>query len=190
MYDIKKHVISNSLEAEKLTWFETVFFNQRDNDIVNMFLNCIYTSPKEIDAYAVFEGGCSREINSSVTDAEKALLESRCNAMTNHGIQKSPVAEMNNLLQKYARVTLDEVDRSKLERFYYLEEYDAYYATAGDTNRKDVDILDGWTNTDGTITLVYRDKMDFIDEKELYHVTLMEENGSYYFLSNVQQIRK
>lgn len=190
VYDIKKHVISNSLEADKLTWFETEFFNNRDNDIVNMFLNCTYKSPKEIDAHAVFEGGCSREINSSVTDAEKALLESRCNAMTNFGVQKAPVAEMNKLLQKYARVTLDEVDKSKLERFYYLEEYDAYYATAGDTNLKTVDILDGWTNTDGTITLVYCDKMNSQDVKDLYHVTLMEENGSYYFLSNVQQIRK
>ncbi len=155
-----------------------------------MFLNCTYKSPKEIDVHEVFEDGCSREIDSSVTDAEKALLESRCNAMTNLGVRKMPIAEMNNLLQKYAHVTLNDLDKSKLGGFYYLEEYDAYYATAGDSNLKTVDILDGWTNTDGTITLVYRDKIDFIDEKEIYHVTLMEENGSYYFLSNVQQIRK
>lgn len=86
---------------------------------------------------------------------------------------------MDDFLQKYAGVTLDETNKKDLDQFIYLEEYDAYYLLHGDTNFQRCKVLSLEKNEDGTIVLTYEQESG---EKEI--VTLKESGDSYQFISN------
>ena len=183
----------NMLTEEQIQWFETSFFNGRDkegvaleNYITNMFLATEYDRPENIDLSLVFYGGTESSASSvDYGSKEKQMLEERYQISDVEAV-RIPVEGMNRVLQKYMNITLEETNKIGLDYLYYLKEYETYYNVAGDTMWMRYDILSGWVNQDGTITLQYGCKdTDWIDTK--YLVTLREENGSYYFLSNVKE---
>ena len=172
----------NWLDAAKLEWFETEFFNDAENGITNMFLTSEYSKPADIDMGHLFYDGAEGRGNGQVSQAEIQLLESY-DTEWELDVTKVTSQEMNDVLQKYLGMTLDETNKIGLASLEYLEEYDAYYNIAGDTMMSQYDFGIGWYNEDGTITLQYHDALSSYNPT--YQVTLREENGNYYFVSNV-----
>lgn len=177
--------VKNQLSKEKLEWFETSFFNSEEPNMVNMFLTSEYASPADIDLGELFYNGTYGETNVEISDQEEQLLEKQYNGEIDLDISKTTVEDMNALLQKYMKITLEETKKVGLDGLYYLEEHKAYYSIAGDTNWVKCEIQDGWTNDDGTIVIQYVIHEDFGGDGTGYQVTLKEENENYYFVSNL-----
>lgn len=171
------------LSQEQLIWFETEFFNDEENAITNMFLVSEYMTPADIDLSHLFYGGANGKGNATISQTEIQLLEQRYNVTTELDETKITVQEMNNILQKYTGLSLDQTNKVNLSSLYYLEEYDAYYNIAGDTMLSRYDFGTGWINEDGTITLQYHDALGSLGPT--CQVTLREENGNYFLVSNV-----
>lgn len=173
---------SNALSQEELDWFETSFFNQDEDWMSNMFLSSEYETSADIDLSNLFYGGANGKGGiGEVTEEEVQLLLDSYN-IEKLDVSKATVDEMNAVLQKYVGLTLDETNKVDIQALYYLEEYNAYYNVAGDTEYIKCDILDGWINEDGTITLRYADALS--DPASTYEVTLKDVDGNYYFVSN------
>ncbi len=162
-------------------WFETVFFNNDDNPITNMFLTCEYDSPEEISFYDVFYHG-SFISESSITEDELALLQERYDAWIELDTSKVTTGEMNDILKKYLNLTVEETKKNRLDMLQYLEEYDAYYHCAGDTNWMKCEITSFAKKEDGTVVIRCKDALSSMETE--YEVTLREESGNYYFVSN------
>lgn len=179
--DVKENLLSQEL----LDWFETEFFNMDENRMPNMFLFGEYDRPENIDLLHVFYGGADGIGGTGVPEEEQQILFQRYNITHRLDVSKAIVEQMNAVLKKYLGISLKDTNKVNLEYLYYLEEYDAYYNIAGDTHYSKCDILTGWENEDGTITLVYKDALS--SEGTEYQVTLKQENGNYYFLSNIHR---
>lgn len=174
--------LENALSQEKIEWFETVFFNDDENQIVNMFLASEYDAIADIDLSDLFyHGDYGFGGKTELSDDEKTQ------AVNHFGLGELDVAKatktnMDAILQKYAGVTLENVNKVGLEKLFYVEEKAAYYNVAGDTEYMKCDITKGWVNEDGTITLQYCDALGSISDA--YEVTLKEVEDSYQFVSN------
>lgn len=172
----------NELSQERLEWFETAFFNIDENRIVNFFLASEYDKVADIDLGKLFYNGDNGiGGNGEVSEEEITLV------LTRYGLEKldvsrATIAEMNEVLEKYAGRTLDTTNKVGLDSLYYIEENDAYYNVTGDTTYMKCDITKGWTNEDGTITLQYTDGLSSISDT--YEVTLKAVGDSYQFVSN------
>jgi beta-lactamase regulating signal transducer with metallopeptidase domain len=167
------------LDKELLTWFETEFFNNPDNRMPNMFVgtDLYYESPEEIGLYEVFYNGVFGTERFDITQEEKELLRTRYAGSCELDIVKITTADMNETLLKYAGITLEESSKKGLEKFMYLEEYDAYYLEHGDARGTEYKVFTGWMDSDGMITLRLRP----IGRDYHCRVTLRYEDGNYYF---------
>lgn len=172
-----------ALTEEELEWFETEFFNTEENRIINMFMTSEYFYAKDIDLRQLFYGGTYAIDASPVSEEEEQLLKERYDIME-LDICKVTTDEMDAILQKYLGMTLEETNKIGIDGLYYLEEYDAYYSVAGDTEYMRYDMDYGWKNVNGTITIEYTHDQTLSSDKELYSVTLKEVDGNYYFVSN------
>lgn len=176
----------NLISDELLQWFHSKYFNNGSNDYMfvgNQFLTSEYTSPKDIDLYELFYNGAYIVGNESVvSEEEKQLLLDRYVDEIHSPVIRIATWEMNEFLQKYMGITLEETNKYGLDKMYYLEEYDAYYLIHADTNVSYVIFEGGKINADGTITLMYTSSMD---SGSIYWVTLKEEEGRYYIISNI-----
>ena len=172
-----------ALTAEELEWFETEFFNTEENRIINMFMTSEYHYVQDIELDELFYGGTYADDASTVSEEEKQLLKDRYDTM-DLDISKVTTEEMDAVLQKYLGITLDETNKIGIEHLYYLEEYDAYYNVAGDTNYMRYKMDYGWKNANGTITIEYTHDENLSSDANLYSVTLKEVDGNYYFISN------
>ena len=174
--------LENAISQEKLDWFETVFFNDDENRIVNMFLASEYDTVANIDLADLFYHGDNGLGGSGeITDDEKTQ------AMNHFGLDeldvtKAAKTDLDAVLQKYAGLTLDTTNKVGLEKLFYAEAKAAYYNVAGDMKYMKCDITKGWVNEDSTITLQYCDALSSISDT--YEVTLKETGDSYQFVSN------
>lgn len=177
------NIYENPISQEKLEWFETVFFNNDENSITNMFLTSEYAKPADIDLHYLFYGGVSGNGSGQVSQEEKHFLEQEYNIEIMTDVAKVTRIEMDDILQKYINLTREETNLININNLYYLEEYDAFYNVAGDTMMSKYDFEGGWINENGTITLQYRDALGNFEETR--QVTLREVGGTYHFVSNV-----
>ena len=162
--------------AVDVDWFNTEFFNMGSGVcMTNMMLSSYYDTAADIDLYELFYNGPTG-IQEEVTEAEQTAIGP---VTFEHYPIKTQRTEMDDFLQKYAGVTLDETNKKYLDQFIYLEEYDAYYLLHGDTNFQRCKVLSLEKNEDGTIVLTYEQESG---EKEI--VTLKESGDSYQFISN------
>lgn len=179
---VESEELENALSQDKLEWFETMFFNNDENRIVNMFLTSEYDTVADIDLGDLFYHGDNGLGGSGeMSDDEKTL------AINHFGLGELDVAKttktnMDAILQKYAGLTLGDTNKMGLETLFYVEAKDAYYNVFGDTAYMKCNITKGWANEDGTITLQYCDALSSISDT--YEVTLKEVGGSYQFVSN------
>lgn len=172
--------MENAISKEKMEWFETVFFNDDQKHIVNMFLTSEYDTPEEINLGELFYDGIDSK--PEVSEYEKELLKKQYDAMIELDVCKIPVEDMDTIINHYMGISLEQTQKKGLEMHYYLDAYKSYYRVAGDTGYIRCDIIKGWMNEDGTITLQYCDALSSI--KDMYEVTLKAMGDSYQFVSN------
>ena len=171
----------NLLPQETVTWFATSFFNHNESFFPNMFLYKTFDSPENVNIQGVFRQGFRRGEYLEVSQEELDLLQQKGAAIEWDTI-KWPIEDMNAVLKEYINLSLEETNKVDLDTFYYLDDYKAYYICVSDTAYTQYDFFNGWTNEDGTITLQYSQW-----DKEVYRVTLREEDGCYYFVSNMKE---
>lgn len=182
--NISENTEKIAVTAEELESFNTSFFNQTDDiSIPNMFLASEYSSAENIDLYILFYGGVSRQQNESITDAEKEAVTAALNSDEQFDLIKVTAAQMNDTLKKYTGLTLDETQKKNLDKFVYLEDYDAYYLAHTDTYMDYYTFTEGYKTTDGTVTLLYSSRT--LDPAGQYTVTLKEADDGYLFVSNL-----
>lgn len=174
--------LENVISQEKIEWFETVFFNDDENLIVNFFLSSEYDTVADIDLGNLFHNGDDGLGGTGELSDEEITLAINHFNMDNLDVSKARKNDMDVILQKYTGLTLEDTNKVGLEKLFYVEEKDAYYKVAGDTEYMKCDIIKGWVNEDGTITLQYCDALSSISD--IYEVTLKEVGDSYQFVSN------
>lgn len=172
------------LSADEICWFEEEFFNQNiPYNMENMFLTCEYSDVQDIDLSSIFYNGT--ESGSTITDDERDFFLKKSGADPNYEIFKSTAKQMNEILEKYAGISLSEFRDTRLSSFTYIKDSDAYFISHTDTNYFICEITDGeWIET-GECILTYHDKNR--DESDSYIVKLKEidkNNGVYHFISN------
>lgn len=146
------------LTAEELERFNTEVFNGDGFNMMNQFLSLAVEAPKDyrqIDLFALFYNGTGEPME--VTEEERQAV-----AEADYGgedpmvdLVKCPASEMDAVLRKYLGLTLDETDQWGLDRFTYLEEYDAYYDFHGDTNYPGEVTFTSGKWKDGKVLLYY-----------------------------------
>jgi len=165
-----------SLTEEELQWFNEQFFNTEGDVKRNDFLNCTYTNARSINIYEVFYN-LSEEIS---PEERKALRGSEIDFGVDY--QKLTAPYMDGILQEYMNISFEEIDKAGLDYYLYLEEFDAYYGSHGDTNYSRVEVKSGVKDEDGNVKLQYLRTEDGIE----YIVTLNAYENGYYFVSNVE----
>lgn len=161
--------IDSSLEApvpltqEELDWFnQGNFFNngtksdQSYPNLCNQFLTSFYHRPEDIDLYQLFYNGSGLPQAQEVTTQEWNDLPNAAEI----GIwpTKNTTDEINEVLQTYMGLTLDQTSQRGLEYWIYLPQYDAYYAFHGDTNSiRDIRFTSGFRLED-MVTLFYQNE--------------------------------
>lgn len=164
------------LSEEEITWFNEEFFNTGDDIRRNNFLNCTYTDVASISLHEIFYNW-SEEIS---PEERTALRGSEIDFGTD--FHKHTATYMDGILREYMNVSFAEVDKTDLERYLYLEEFDAYFDCHGDTNYSSVEIKSGQKDENGNVKLQYLRR----EEGKEYIVTLQKHENGYYFVSNVE----
>lgn len=155
--------------------------------IASHFLTDVYTIPEDINLYELFYcGSYIIGTNSMASEEEKQLLLDRYLDEIYTDVFRIKTWEMNEVLQKYMGITLEETNKIGLDKMYYLEEYDAYYMMHADTNWFFANFEAGKINDDGTITLQYYRDNYYDGTTPTYWVTLKEVDGKYYIISNIR----
>ncbi len=145
------------LTAEELERFNNEVFNGEGFNMMNQFLFQAVEAPKDykhIDLYQLFYNGIG---TFSCTEEERQAVANAAWGGEDPGIDllKCSAGEMDKVLREYLGLSLEETDKRGLDRFTYLEEYDAYYTFHGDTNYPgDVTFTFG-ERRDGAVLLYY-----------------------------------
>lgn len=167
--------VSNNIVAGSVEWFNSVFFNNEENGYVtNNFVSDNYTDIKEIDIFNLFD-----DTKSTISDAEMDELKKQKDFNPEFDTTKVTGKEMDEILTKYAGVKLDDTKKNKLDSFYYLEEYDAYYSNHSDATFMKVTVTEKTDSNDGSTVLKYE------TETATGEVTLkVVSDAEYQFVSN------
>jgi len=122
------------LSEAQLTEFEKLLFSREDAMIRSQFLTSYYETPKDIDLYELFYNGTG--LPGGMGDGERQAVVDAFYEGEDPGVDltKVPAKEIDQILQRYADLTLAETNAVRLDAFRYLQEYDAYYHFHGDTN--------------------------------------------------------
>lgn len=188
------------LTEEELTWFGEQYFSDPCMSILrttNIFLKTDYASPEEINLFELFNSTLMMYGKSTASAEEKEAAKKLANAegKDNISVSKITAAEMSETLELYLGLSLEETQKVGLDKFVYLEEYDAYYLVV--PNERPIyrmcSILDGYRTKDGQVVLFYEDTSSIVNGSSAkYLVTLQEvTDGSipsvsgYYIHSNL-----
>ena len=172
------------LSYNEVLWFEEIYFNDRNSLIVNKFLHTTFEDPTQIDYWEIFKHGTLDRNRNPVSSEEYALIK-QYYPDTDFFVEARRITaeDIQSIVKKYTNLNVEETQKIGLdERFYYLEEFDAYYVFREDTYGREFEFTSGWRNEDGTITLqYYNDPMD-----KLYDVTLRAYDNGFFFVSNLE----
>lgn len=167
------------LSEDEITWFNTEYFNSGDSiNMRNMMLCSQYHVIADIDLFQLFYNGIPG-IEQQISSEERADLTEYNEANIDLDIIKITHTQINEFLQEYAGVNLEDTNQNGLDQFIYLEEYDAYYLIHSDINYFHCNIISGTRNEDDTITLKYE------MNNERAAVTMKENENGYQFISNI-----
>lgn len=186
------------LTAEELERFHTEVFNGDGFNMMNQFLFLAVEAPKDyrqIDLFTLFYNGTGEPME--VTEEERQAV-----AEADYGgedpmvdLVKCPASEIDAVLRKYLGIGLDETDQWSLDRFTYLEEYDAYYDFHGDTNYPGEVTFTSGEWKDGKVLLYYEGsgfpglssghgEMNMVSSSPACVTLEPKKDGGYRFLSN------
>lgn len=143
-------------------------------------LTSFYEDAGQIDLFQLFYGGIPGGDN-SITDEERAFLESWPDYDPNFSLMRIPAAEMNRVLMEYFGVQLYGIEGIGLENFLYWEQTDCYYHCRSDSNLPFVEIVGCAELEDDLWNVTYTDWQD-----RLCVVSLVYSNGTWKVLSNTR----
>lgn len=180
------------LTEEEIQFFNDKFFVAETEYpgrwVRNNILYYEFSSPVQIDIEAMLydENGVEEELSAE----EVAYLEEQAGELFD--TSKFTKDYIDELLQTYLGISLEESEKKGLEKFIYYEKTDAYYLVRSDAMAVFVRVEAGVRNEDGTIALEYlRAAQPFsrLEQEELenlpkYQVVLKETESGYQFLSN------
>ena len=156
------------LSESEVEVFNTEFFNGGTDNMNNMLLSSEYSRPEEINLFELFYNGM-RGAYAQISEAELAALT------------ELSAEEMDTFLQKNMGIGLEQTQKTGLDSFYYLEEYDSYYLVHGDTNFAWCTVVSGTWIDDNMLEMEYEKEY----EEGLWIVTLQKTETGYLFVSNV-----
>lgn len=194
----------NVLTKADLAQFQIMFEDSqgRDRPFLPMFLSSQYQSPEDIDLGRLFrEGVPNQEPNStswgySISPEEWDALtvvldEGRLQWFQEADVFKTPRPVMEDILDRYLGLSLEESGLVGLDHLYYLQEYDAYYSAARDTTMVMPHFTAGTRQETGEVELVYHDQLECFrnqcdNPEETYLLTLTPWEDHWRFVSNFQ----
>jgi hypothetical protein len=170
------------LTSKELNYFNgNEFFNGETMNIRNQFLSSLYDTPAKIDLQQLFYCGSGQPEIPTEAEITALIAYNGWGAETACPLYKLSRANMDAVLLKYTGLTLEDTEKTGLNDFTYLKEYDAYYYYHGDTNyRGNITFSSGEREGD-IIRLFYNDTFMADGDKVL---TLREKDGGYLFVSN------
>lgn len=171
----------DSLSESDIIGFNTGFFNSEADFMNNMLLSSEYDTPGEIDLFQLFYNGLDVAAD-QVTEEELTLLTELSSEAPYLDIFKIEAGKMDAFLRERLGIGLEETQKTGLDNFYYLEEYDSYYVVVGDTNYARCTVLSGIWESDDRLDLDYIKE----DEEGQWRVTLQKFGNGYLFVSNVR----
>lgn len=162
-----------SLSEKELKHFNEDYFNEFG---MNNYLNCTYTDPRNADIYEIFYN-----FSEDISAKEMEVLQG---SEIDFGVefQKLTTDFLDGVLLYNMGISLEESNKIGLENYLYLEEFDAYFSSHGDTNYSPIVVLSGVRDENDNVKLRY---LRTEDGKE-YIVTLEANPRGYYFKSNVE----
>ncbi len=165
------------LTVDELNRFNTEFFGGEQFNMRNKFLTSEYGTTKNINLYNLFYDGVGNTYD--VTEDERKQLKSALGTDELLDVIKVPVDAMNQMLNRYAGISLDDTIKLGLDGTVYLADYDAYYYNHGDSNYCEYKMKSGKRTADGKVSLRYDGDLGYE-----YKVTLAEFGNEYIFVSN------
>ena len=147
------------------------------HNIPNYCLTSLYTCPEDVDLEMLFYNGFGIE----VTEEDRSFLESQ-GAWMDLDIIKIPGKKMEEVLEQFFDLTLEETHQVGINNFYYNEDTDMYYLMHNDANGIFIEIEEEYTDEDGRNKVVYRRQ----GESDRYLATLVYRENRYIFLSNLR----
>lgn len=134
-----------------------VYFEEYDTWYTQA-LTSFYESPRMMDLRQLFYNGFPEEDAKGLTDAEQAYIDDlHADGICELDTSRIPVEKMDQVLQQYFGITLEETAGVGLDNMPYWEETNCYYSYRGDTNSTKAALYSGTKTEDGTIVLYYTD---------------------------------
>lgn len=186
------------LTAEELNRFNTEVFNGEGFNIRNQFLSQAAETPEDYkrhDLFTLFYNGTGEPME--VTEEERQAVADADYGGEDPGVDlfKCPRDQMDAVLREHLGIGLEDTDQWCLDRFTYLEEYDAYYHFHGDTNYPGKVTFTSGEWKDGKVLLYYEGsgfpglssghgEMNILSSGPVCLTLEPQKNGGYRFLSN------
>ena len=147
----------------------------------NYLLNTSFAKPEEINAYSVFCNGFSDVPHSLPDKAELAYLRDKGlgNNLEKKMLVRLSPERMNEVLEKYAGVTLSQVDTSLLT---YWEQTDLYYCVSTNGWKTEVYVRSVEHRDDGSIRVHYTN-----DAAEKMVAGFLQKGDTYQILFNMPE---
>lgn len=183
--------VAGPLTEEEIKFFNEKFFTAETEYpgrwVRNNILYTEFANPAQVDIEAMFYDEYSAE---EISKEERAYLREQLDEQLD--TSKFTTAYINEVMQTYLGISLEESEKNGLDKFFYNEEYDAYYLMHSDALCVCVQVESGERKEDGTVTLVYRKAhqlFTYMTEQEInalpqYQVVLKETENGYQFLLN------
>jgi len=154
-------------------------------NIRNQFLSSLYNTPEKIDLYELFYCGSGHYAYPTEAEIAALIAQMGWNGAPECGCDKISRTDMDAVLKKYMGLTLADTDKTGLNKFAYLKQYDAYYHFHGDTNYRMKIYFSSGEREGDIIRLFYTDTFMADGNKVL---TLRKTNGGYLFISNQKAV--
>ncbi len=172
------------LSETEITGWELFF--EEDNGLAGHFLCSEYMKAADIDLGLAFYDGIftlkddGSWAGETVSEAEKSALGNP-EGIEIKKIRREAVREK---VRQYTGLELEETVQLHLDRYTFLEAYDAYYLFASDTVRRRYSVLEGVEKEDGTVWLHWKVSSEWETRDNEGLVSLQKKGERWVFRSN------
>lgn len=147
----------------------------------NMLMTCDFEDPTLVNLRQLFSNGVLRPNPPTIGDEEREFLKTREQLRMQMDVYKIPREIMEEVLQTYLGISLEEAEGVGLDQMAYLTETDCYYCNGTGFPLADpFTITDGWHTPDGEIVMLYN-----IEEMYDCQMTLIPMDDGYQVESNL-----
>lgn len=148
----------------------------------NMAMTSHYESPRQLNLFEFFSEGVGGpdKLTYQPSEEEQSFLQTQEQIYLQLSVYRISKDTMNEVLQQYFGVTLEEMDGVGLDQMAYYPDIDCYYWSKSDVRYVlEFEITDGYRMEDGNIQFFFH-----IPFRE-YRMTVKPVEDGYQILSNV-----